>query len=157
MQNRLQEHGRQTLLRTPLKIMVASAGMLLALDGLCLERPAFPRALQLCRRVGNRLDILLLNPPKPATLMLGKFLQTLEEERIDYRLTTGEGELADELPHYLHRFKDISIILLGCDDGEGKRLHPTLEALRLEGYKVMALRDGEHGLPGKHPERRVAT
>lgn len=155
MRTRSLERGRQTFLRSPLKNMVASTGMLLALDGFCLERPAFPRALQHCRRAGSRLDILLLNPPKPATLMLGRFLQTLEEERIDYRLSTGEGDLADELPHYLHRFKDISIILLGCDDRERKRLHPTLDVLRLEGYKVMALRDCEHGLPGNNTEQRV--
>lgn len=142
MQTHAHKPGQQTVLHTPIKMKAASHGMLLALDGFCLTRPAFPLVLQLCARAGNRLDILLVNPPKPATLMLGKFLQTLEESGIDYRLTTGEGDLADEIPLYLHRFKDISVVLLDCVDKWGKRLHPTLNVLHREGYKVITLRDG---------------
>ncbi len=131
------ERCGQTVLRVPVKSSNANQGILLALDGLCLERPALPHALQLCRSNGNRLDILLLNAPKPATLMLGKLLQQLEKEGIDYRLSSSEGELADELPLYLHRFKYISYVLLNCLDKWDTRLHATLNALSLDGYKVL--------------------
>lgn len=131
------ERCGQTVLRVPVKSTNANQGILLALDGLCLEQPALPHVLQLCRSTGNRLDILLLNAPKPVTLILGKLLQQLEKEGIDYRLSSGEGALADELPVYLHRFKYISFILLNCLDKWDTRLHATLNVLSLDGYKVL--------------------
>lgn len=131
------ERSGQTVLRIPVKSSNANQGILLALDGLCLERPALPHVLELCRNNGNRLDILLLNAPKPATLMLGKLLLQLEKEGIDYRLSSSEGALADELPLYLHRFKYVSFVLLNCLDKWDIRLHATLNALSLDGYKVL--------------------
>ncbi len=118
-------------------------GRLLALDGRHLDRAALPRALQVCRPVEKRLDILLVNPPKPATLLLWPFLQELEREGIDYRLTSCDGELADELTRYVHRFRHISCILLDRQDACLAGLHPALQALRLEGYEVLTLRDEE--------------
>ena len=131
------ERSGQTVLRVPVNSSNASQGILLALDGHCLERPALPHALNLCRSNGNRLDILLLNAPRPATLMLGKLLQQLEKEGIDYRLSSGEGALADELPVYLHRFKYISFVVLNCLDKWDTRLHATMHALSRDGYKVL--------------------
>lgn len=137
------EPGRAASARSPAKPAVPANGILLALDGRCLERPALPLALQLCRQRGKRLDILLLNPPRPATWMLGQFLQRLEEENVDYRLTSMEGELADELPRYVHRFRSISVILLDCLGKWGSKRHPTLSALSQEGYQVRVLLDRE--------------
>jgi hypothetical protein len=68
--------------------------------------------------------------------MLGKLLLQLEKEGIDYRLSSGEGALADELPVYLRRFKYISFVLLNCLDKWDTRLHATLHALSRDGYKV---------------------
>lgn len=127
----------QTVLRVPVNSSTANQGILLALDGLCLEQPALPHVLHLCRSNGNRLDILLLNAPKPVTLMLGKLLLQLEKEGIDYRLSSGDGALADELPVYLHRFKYISFVLLNCLDKWDTRLHATLHTLSRDGYKVL--------------------
>jgi hypothetical protein len=128
----------RAILRLPVKSANAGQGVMLALDGLSLERAAMPHALELCRRNGKRLDILLLNAPKPATLMLGKLLLQLEQEGIDYRLSSGEGVLADELPVYLHRFKSISFVVLnGLDQCDAKLLE-TVNALSLNGYKVLA-------------------
>lgn len=146
VQTRPREQGRQTVLHLPVNTIIASNGILLALDGFCLEPQAIPHALQLCRQTGKRLDILLVNPPKPATLMLGKLLQQLEKEGIDYRLTSGEGELADEIPLYLHRFKHISFVLLACLNKGETRLHSTLHALHRDGYKVLTLLDRENDL-----------
>ena len=131
------ERSGPSVLRVPVNSSNANQGILLALDGLCLERPALPHALHLCRSNGNRLDILLLNAPRPATLMLGKLLQQLEREGIDYRLSSGEGVLADELPLYLRRFKYISFVVLNCLDKWDARLHATLHTLSRDGYKVL--------------------
>jgi len=133
--------GRKTVLRIPAKTSIAGNGVLLALDGHCLERPALSRVLQLCRQTGKRLDILLLNAPKQATLMLGRLLQQLEKEGIDYRLTSGEGEMVIELPLYLHRFKHIAFILMHCLDKWEAMVDPALTTLRQEGYKVLSLLD----------------
>ena len=152
MQTQPLERERQTLMRLPVRTVIANNGILLALDGHCLERQAIPRALQFCRQTGKRLDILLVNPPKPATLMLGKLLQQLEREGIDYRLTSGEGDLAEEIPMYLHRFKYITFILLDCLDKWEAILHPTLNALRREGYRVLTLLDHESDLLANNPE-----
>jgi hypothetical protein len=145
--------GRAIATQNRVNAIFPGNGMLLALDGRCLDRQALPLALQLCKRYGKRLDILLVNPPKPATLMLGQFLQKLEIEGIDYRLSSGEGDLADELPLYLHRFQAISFILLDCLDKWEAMLHPTLDGLRREGYKVLTLLDREHDVlvsKGRH-------
>jgi hypothetical protein len=130
-------------MRLPVKSADTSNGILLALDGYCLERQAVPYALQYCRRNGKCLDILLVNPPKQATMMLGELLQQLEREGIDYRQTSGEGNLADELLLYLHRFKYISCVLLDCLDKWEAMLHPTLVALHQKGYRILTLPDRE--------------
>lgn len=134
------ERTGHTILRVPVKTSNASRGILLALDGHCLVQPALPDVIQLCRTNGNHLDILLLNAPKPVTLMLGKLLRQLEKEGIDYRLSSGEGVLADELPVYLRRFKHISLVLLNCLDKWDTRLHATLDTLIVDGYKVLTRR-----------------
>lgn len=157
MQTGAMKRGQAGAARNPLKSTFSSNGMLLALDGRCLDRLALPLALHLCKKSGKRLDILLLNPPKPATLMLGKFLQKLEIEGIDYRLTSGEGNLADELPLYVHRFQYISFVLLDCLDKWESMLHPTLDALRQEGYKILTLLDHESDMLVSNAERLVAT
>jgi hypothetical protein len=149
--------GHPATTRNLVKSTFLTNGMLLALDGRCMDRLALPLALQLCKRSGKRLDILLVNPPKAATLVLGKFLQQLEEEKIDYRLTSTEGDLADELPLYVHRFRTISLILLDCLDKWEASLHPTLDALRREGYQVLTLLDHATGAPVSNAEWRVAT
>lgn len=149
--------GQPTPAQGPVKSAFSSHGMLLALDGRCMDRPALSLALQRCKRSGNRLDILLVNPPKAATLLLGKFLQELEKTGIDYRLTSTEGDLADELPLYVHRFRYISFVLLDCLDKWEERLHPTLDALRQEGYKVLSLLDQEHGALISSAEWQPAT
>jgi len=137
-------------------MVVANNGILLALDGHCLERQAIPRALHFCRQTGKRLDILLVNPPKPATLILGKLLQQLEKEGIDYRLTSGEGNLAEEIPLYLHRFQSITFVLLDCLDKWEAILHPMLDTLRRDGFRVLTLLDRENDLLAGNTEWRMA-
>lgn len=132
---------------TPFPVISAKPdgqGMLLALDGRCVEHLALPLAVKLCRNSPHRLDILITNPPKAATSLLGGFLMELERHGIDYRLTSTERELHEELVHYVHRFRHISVILLDCLEHWDDRHHATLDSLRFEGYRVISLLD--------HPE-----
>lgn len=119
--------------------VVNGQGMLLALDGRCVERLALPVAVQMCRGSSQRLDILITNPPKAATSLLGGFLMELERHGIDYRLTSTERELHEELVHYVHRFRYVSLILLDCLEHWGDRHLATLDSLRSEGYRVITL------------------
>jgi hypothetical protein len=114
---------------------IAGQGMLLALDGRCLERLALPIALQLCCGKFHRLDILITNPPKAATSLLGGFLMELERQGIDYRLTSSERELDEELVHHVRRFRYVSMILVDCLEHWDDRHHATLDSLRAEGYR----------------------
>lgn len=120
-------------------------GMLLALDGRCVERLALPVAIQVCRGSNRRLDILITNPPKAATTLLGTFLMDLERHAIDYRLTSTESDLGEELVHYVRRFQYVSVILLDCLEHWDGEYAPTLDSLRSEGYRVISLLDHRDG------------
>ncbi len=120
---------------------VERRGMLLALDGRCLERLALPFAVQLSRGSAHRLEILIANPPKAATSLLGGFLMELERQGVDYRLTSTEKPLYDELVHYVHRFRHVSVILLDCLEHWDEAHNATLDSLRAEGYRVISLID----------------
>lgn len=141
MQPQSLDSARRVILHSPVKMSEYGNGILLALDGYRMERPALPLALEICKRNCKRLDILLLNSPKPSTLILGKFLQNLETADIDYRLSTGEGELADQLPLYLRRFKYISCVLLEYLEQLDVKLQMVLDAMRQKDYKILALPD----------------
>ena len=65
----------------------------------------------------------------------------LERHGIDYRLTSTERELHEELVHYVHRFRYVSMILLDCLAHWDNRRHATLDSLRSEGYRVISLLD----------------
>lgn len=120
-------------------------GMLLALDGRCVEHLALPVAVQLCHGSSHRLDILIANPPKAATSLLGSFLMELERHGVDYRLTSTERVLHEELVHYVHRFRYVSVILLDCIEHWDEDSDPTLATLRREGYRVISLLDHREG------------
>jgi hypothetical protein len=141
----------------PLHSSFSGNGILLALDGRCIDRPVLPRALEICRGPGQRLDILLLNPPKPATLLLGDFLQQLEAAGIEYRLSSSIGDLAVELPRYVRRYSHIACVVLDCLGKWKTRLSPMLRKLRHEGYMVVTLLDREQKAPLADTEEGVST
>jgi len=86
--------------------------VLLALDGRHVTAELQLAALKCCIQFSNRLDILLLNPPKPPTFLLGSLLLRLEHSGIDYRMTSGEGDLGAEVLRYLQRFQSIDLVIV---------------------------------------------
>ncbi len=109
---------------------------LLALEGGQLVRGALASALRLCRDTVWRVDILMVSPTGAPTQQLGKFLRELEEEGIDFRLVTAEGDLGEAVSHYVQRHRQISMILLDAAKRFDGRLRRAMEPLRRLGCEV---------------------
>jgi len=118
---------------------------LLALNGHCIETLALPTVVQLFHCTPPRLDILVTNSPKAATTLLGSLLMELERHGIDYRLTSTEGNLTQEMLHYVRRVQCSSVILVDCL--ETCEDEPILYSLRREGYRITRVLN--HGLSGR--------
>lgn len=113
--------------------------VLLALDGRALSRPLLTAALKQSIRLTDRLDILLLNPAKEPTSLLGSLLLRLEHSGIDYRLASMEGNLAEEVERYLHRFPGVSVVLVGSLQPLEEALGEKLQRLRRQGHRFIGL------------------
>lgn len=109
---------------------------LLVLDGKRLEKAVLPSAVQICRQLSRRLDILMTSPPKEPLHLLGKFLQLLESAGIDYRLTRAEGDLVEEAMRYVQRHRQISMVLIGANRKPNAELDLVSQQLRDLGYPV---------------------
>jgi hypothetical protein len=110
--------------------------VLLALDGQELNRDLLDRALECCVKLTERLDVLLVRPPKAPTFLLGGLLMRLERHGVDYRLTSAEGTLGDEVLGYLRRFHGIRTVVL---DRHDKLPIQTLAQLLAGDYRLISL------------------
>jgi hypothetical protein len=86
--------------------------VLLALDGESITPDVLNSALKHCVQSTYQLDILLVNPPTAPTRLLCGLLLRLEHSGIDYRLTSTEGDLCQEVLRYLKRFLGITLVLV---------------------------------------------
>jgi hypothetical protein len=114
---------------------------LLALDGRRLSRKALQTTVPCLHRLTDRLDILLVNPSKAPTFLLGGMLTRLERWGIDYRLTSTDGVLWEEVVRYLHRFPGISTVVLDRRGREEGKPGPSVADLQRQGHRVIALSD----------------
>lgn len=123
--------------------MPAPAGkpqrVLLALDGRALSKSLMAAALRESIRLTDRLDILLLNPPKEPTTLLGILLLRLEHSGIDYRLASIEGRLAEEVDRYLQRFQGGTVVLVHSLPSLEEALGAKLQSLRRQGHRFIGL------------------
>jgi len=90
-------------------------------------------------RLTDRLDILLVNPPKAATSLLCGLLLRLEHSGIDYRLVSFEGVLGNEILHYLHRYQGITTVLVDSLAPLDRTIGSALAQLRAQGYCFVPL------------------
>lgn len=88
--------------------------VLLALDGQDVPREVQHAALKCCVHWTRRLDILLVNPVKAPTFLLGGLLLRLEHSGIDYRLDSCEGGFGNEVVRYLQRFPGIGLVIVNA-------------------------------------------
>ncbi|MDO9226453.1 MAG: hypothetical protein Q8M09_19840 [Pseudomonadota bacterium] len=86
--------------------------VLLALDGNMLDRELLAGMLRRCVHLCPRLDILLVNPPREPTTMLAMLLLRLEHSGIDYRVSSGHGDMGEEILRYLGRYRGISALAM---------------------------------------------
>jgi hypothetical protein len=112
---------------------------LLVLDGECLSPESLGLALAGCVRVAHRLDILLVNPPEAPTSMLRHLLIRLEHAGVDYRLTSVEGDLGEQVALYLKRFLGITTVLVESVAPMELRMGPTVVAdMHQMGYRFLS-------------------
>lgn len=123
------------------KLPYAKFRVLLALDGAGLSRELLNAALPCCLRLTDRVDILVVNPPKATTFLLGGLLTRLERYGVDYRLTSAEGSLADEVVSYLRRFQGIKTVVVDKLWQWEAVMGPALQVLRRDGYRFITLLD----------------
>ena len=113
--------------------------VLLALDGRCLTPMVLTAALARCVHLTDRLDILVVNSPKaPPSLLCGLLLR-LEHSGIDYRLFSSEGDLGDQVLHYLNRFLGITMVLLDSLAPLEQTIGVAMGQLRTKGYRFVPL------------------
>lgn len=113
--------------------------VLLALDGRSLSRPLLAEALRQSVRLTDRLDILLLNPAREPTSLLGSLLLRLEHSGIDYRLACTEGSLVEEVDRYLRRFQGVTVVLVERLQLLEEAMGANLQRWRRQGYHFIGL------------------
>ena len=118
---------------------------LLALDGNNLTPEVLSAAVIHCRRLADRVDILLVNSPKAPTSLLHRLLVGLEQAGIDYRLTSVNGELGEQITHYLRRSTPIPLIMVAALPSLGRSWNVTVADLRYRGYRFSILSGPKDG------------
>lgn len=86
--------------------------VLLALDGLYIDRDALSEVFRVICTMSTRADILLINPPKEPTSCVAMLLLRLEHSGIDYRLTSHSGDFEEEVTRYLSRYQGITSVVV---------------------------------------------
>jgi hypothetical protein len=120
--------------------------VLLALDGTRLTPALLAAAVSRCVHLSDRIDILLVNPPKAPTSLLRVLLLRLEHAGIDYRLASSEGDLGEHVEHYLKRFLGISLVLVDhLTSLQQSALGPKLAEFCHQGYRFEALDEAPPG------------
>jgi len=113
--------------------------VLLALDGQRLTPAVLAAAVRECTQVTDRLDILLVNPPKAPTSLLAGLLLRLEHSGIDYRLASSEGSLDAEISRYLQRFQGITLVIVDHLPSLERAVGPGFTDLGLKGCRFISL------------------
>ena len=113
--------------------------VLLALDGEGLSRLVLAKAVSHCVRLTDRLDILLVNSPREPTSVLWRLLLTLEHSGIDYRLTSTEGDLGEQVLSYLNRFQGITLVLVDSVAPLEQTIGGAITRLRAQGYRFIPI------------------
>ena len=114
---------------------------LLALDGTRLTPMLLVAALAISVQLTDRLDVLLVNPPKAPTTLLRGLLLRLEHSGIDYRLASTEGDVGEQVLHYLNRFQGVTQVLVDSLPSLEQGMGTRLAELRSKGYRFIGLSD----------------
>jgi len=135
----LPAHGVLPAERQKTRTPYAKFRVLLALDGSRLTPLLLTTALARCVQLTDRLDILLVNPPKAPTSMLRGLLLRLEHSGIDYRLASTEGDLGEHVLNYLNRFMGITQVLVDSLPSLEQSMGARLDELQTKGCRFIPL------------------
>lgn len=123
--------------------------VLLALDGRQLTQDTLTTALMRCVELTDRLDILLVNSPKAPTSLLRSLLLRLEHSGIDYRLASTEGDLGEQVLHYVQRFLGITYVIVDHMTSLQQSMGEQIAQLSEKGYRFVEISPGvSPALPG---------
>ncbi|NTV94681.1 MAG: hypothetical protein HGA75_04605 [Thiobacillus sp.] len=114
---------------------------LLALDGTRLTPNLLTVAAKRCVHLAERLDILLVNPPKAPTRLLWGLLVHLENSGVDYRLASIDGDLGEQVLTYLKRFLGINIVLVDEVALLEQSISADMAHLRAHGYRFVSINE----------------
>jgi hypothetical protein len=112
---------------------------LLALDGSRLSPKILTAAAKRSVDLAERLDILLVNPPKAPTSLLWSLLVYLEHAGVYYRLASTEGDLGNQVLTYLNRFVGINLVLVEGLAPLEQGLGVEMAQLRSRGYQILPI------------------
>jgi hypothetical protein len=115
--------------------------VLLALDANRLSAEALLTSVPGIHRLTDRVDILVVNPDRPPTALLGGLLARLERWGVDYRLTSAEGVLEEEVAQYLRRFPGISTVVVDRRRLETEGSAGMVADLERQGHRIIGLSD----------------
>ncbi len=81
--------------------------ILLALRAGQVDRKTFRYAINTCKRIGAKLDVLYVSPPDSADPELERCITDLKDQGIDYRLIRKSGCMKQEIIEHTSAQKDI--------------------------------------------------
>jgi hypothetical protein len=113
--------------------------VLLSLDGGHLSPLLLSTVPAYCVPFTDRLDILLVNPPKSPPSLLAGLLMRLEHSGIDYRLVSCDGELGEQVLDYLKRFAGITMVLVDNLSSLEQSIGSTMAKMRKVGYRFESI------------------
>lgn len=113
---------------------------LLALDGAFLPLSLLKEAQANCLQFADRVDILMVNPPKTPIAVLCELLLKLEQAGIDYRLTFASGRLGDQITRYLKRFLGIRLVIMKAPRDLASVVSTDLAGLLDRGIRFVSLK-----------------
>jgi hypothetical protein len=113
---------------------------LLALDGAFLPPSLLKEAQANCLQFADRVDILMVNPPKTPIAVLCELLLKLEQAGIDYRLTFANGRLGDQITRYLRRFLGIRLVIMKAPRDLVSTVSMDLAGLLDRGVRFVSLK-----------------
>lgn len=76
------------------------------------DKRAFTYALNISKRIGAGLDILLVSPKKALTPMIKQFVKELKKEGISHSVSQKEGCLKNQIVDYTNARKGILFVVI---------------------------------------------
>lgn len=111
--------------------------ILLALRVGQVDRKTFTYAINTCKRIGAKLDVLYISPSDSEDPQLDRCLADLKEQGIDYRLIRKSGCMKQEIIDYTSAQKDIAFAVTESSEnldvdckGKGRGLSEAWQNLK---------------------------